>query len=164
MEEGDGVVGDDDGPGGVPAPPGERGREPPLYFFLDLLPRWEKGFPSGPWSPWRGRGESPSEIGSVSVSLSVPTFPDSALSPFLIFPEIRNSDWIETFNTICFQILAFLRQKKSNNRLTGCPRGSEACPLPRGPLEHRLALISLPKNHIYSKKNLCPFLSRLDSV
>ena len=41
--------GDDDGPGGVPAPPGERGREPPFFFFLlDLPPRWEKGFPS--WS------------------------------------------------------------------------------------------------------------------
>ena len=33
--------GDDDGPSGVPAPPGERGREPPsfFFFFLDLLPR-----------------------------------------------------------------------------------------------------------------------------
>ena len=30
----------DDGPGGVPAPPGERGREPPFFFFffLDLPP------------------------------------------------------------------------------------------------------------------------------
>ena len=39
--------GDDDGPDGVLAPPGERGREPPFFFFffLDLLPRWEKGFP-----------------------------------------------------------------------------------------------------------------------
>ena len=57
MGEGDGDVGEDDGgvgvdcgdhdgPGGVPAPPEERGREPPfLFFFLDLLPRWEKGFP-----------------------------------------------------------------------------------------------------------------------
>ena len=64
MWEGDGDVGeddggvgvdcgDDDGPGGVPAPPGERGRETPFFFFLDLLPRWEKGFPSGPWPPWR---------------------------------------------------------------------------------------------------------------
>ena len=80
--------GDDDGPGGVPAPPGERGREPPSFFFLDLLPRWEKGFPSGPWSPWRGRGESPSEIGSVSLSLSV-----SALwiLPFHRFLYIRRS-------------------------------------------------------------------------
>ena len=43
-------------PGGVPAPPEARGREPPFFFFfLDLLPRWEKGFPSGPWLPWRGR-------------------------------------------------------------------------------------------------------------
>ena len=63
--------GDDDGPGGVPAPPSERGREPPFFFFffffLDLLPRWEKGFPSGPWPPWRWRGGSPSEIGSLSL-------------------------------------------------------------------------------------------------
>ena len=63
-------------PGGTPVPPEARGREPPsfFFFFLDLLPRWEKGFPSGPWSPWRGRGESLSEIGSVSLSLSVSAF------------------------------------------------------------------------------------------
>ena len=84
--------GDDDGPNGVPAPPEERGREPPFFFFLDLLPRWGKGFPSGPWLPWHGRGESPSEIGSVSLCFCVL---DSALSPFLKFPEIRNSDWAE---------------------------------------------------------------------
>ena len=48
-------------PCGVPALPEARGREPPFFlFFLDLLPRCEKGFPSGSWSPWRGRGESPS--------------------------------------------------------------------------------------------------------
>ena len=53
-------------PDGVPAPPEARGRGPPFFFFfLDLLPRWEKGFPSGPWPPWHGRGESPSEIGSI---------------------------------------------------------------------------------------------------
>ena len=67
-------------PGGTPAPPEARGREPPsFFFFLDLLPSWEKGFPSGPWSPWHGRGESPSEIGYVSLSLPVSAFPDSAL-------------------------------------------------------------------------------------
>ena len=75
--------GDDDGPGGVPAPPGERGREPPFFFFLDLLPRWEKGFPSGPWLPWHGRGESPSEIGYVSLPLSVSALPDLAFHRFL---------------------------------------------------------------------------------
>ena len=66
-------------PGDVPAPPEARGREPPFFlFFLDLLPRWEKGFPSGPWLPWRGRGESPSEIGSISLflrSLILPLHP-----------------------------------------------------------------------------------------
>ena len=99
-------------PGGVPAPPEARWREPPsLFFFLDLLPRWEKGFPSGPWSPWRGRGESPSEIGSVSLSLSVSALSDSTLASFLLYPEIRNSDWVETFGQIFFQKLAFLQPK-----------------------------------------------------
>ena len=70
-------------PGGVLAPPKARGREPPFFFFfLDLLPRWEKGFPSGPWTPWHGRGESPSEIGSVSLSLSVSAFP--VFCPFTV--------------------------------------------------------------------------------
>ena len=97
--EDDGGVGvdcgdDDDGHDSVPAPPEEKGRGGPfVFFFLYLLPRWEKGFPSGPWPSWHGRGESPSEIGSVSLSLSVSAFSDSSLSPFLIFPEIRNSDW-----------------------------------------------------------------------
>ena len=136
MGEGDGDVGeddggvgvdhnDDDGPGCISAPPGERGRESPFFFFfLDLLPRWEKGFPSGPWPPWQGRGQSPSEIGYVSLSLSVSAFSDSALAPFHLYPENRTSDWIETFAQILFQKLAFLRPKKSINRLTRGPRGS----------------------------------------
>ena len=57
-------------PGSASTAPEARGREAPfLLFFLDLLPRWEKGFPSGPWLPWLGRGESPSEIGSISLFL-----------------------------------------------------------------------------------------------
>ena len=51
-------------PGSAPAPPEARGREPPsfFFFFLDLLPRWEKGFPFGPWLPWLGRGETPPRL------------------------------------------------------------------------------------------------------
>jgi len=90
-------------PGGTPVPPEARGRVPPsFFFFLDILPRWEKGFPSGPWPSWHGRGESPSEIGSVSLSLSVFAFSDSTLSLFLIFPEIRNSDWAEILTRSLF--------------------------------------------------------------
>ena len=36
----------DDGPDGVPAPPGERGRGPLLIPWYP--PRWEEGFPSSP--------------------------------------------------------------------------------------------------------------------
>ena len=73
-------------PGSAPAPREARGREAPFFsffFFLDLLPRWEKGFPSGPWLPWHGRGESPSEIGYVSLSLSVSAFQILAFPRFL---------------------------------------------------------------------------------
>ena len=87
--------GHDDGPRQRSGATGSKGeRAPFFFFFLDLLPRWEKGFPSSPWLPWRGRGESPSEIGSISLFLSVSAFLDSASSPFLIFPEIHNSNWV----------------------------------------------------------------------
>ena len=120
-------------PDGVPAPPEASGREPPFFFFLlDLLPRWGKGFPSGPWLPWLGRGESPSEIGSISLSLSVSVFPDPSPSPFLLYPEIRKSDWGESFAQIFLIKLAFLRQKKSGNRLTGGPRECQARPRGEG--------------------------------
>ena len=86
--------GDDDGRGGTPVLAEARGREPPslFFFFLDLHPRWEKGFPSVPWPPLQ-------DLICFSVSLcvfpSVSAFPDSGHSPFLKFPEIRNSDWAE---------------------------------------------------------------------
>ena len=94
MGEGDGDVGeddgDDDGPRWHSGATESKGQRAPffLFFFLGLLPRWEKGFPSGPWSPWRGRGESPSEIGSVSLSLSVFAF---LILPFHRFLYSRRS-------------------------------------------------------------------------
>ena len=73
-------------PGSALAPPEARGREAPFFLlFLDLLPRWEKGFPSGPWLPWLGRGESPSEIGSISLFLR------SQILPLHRFFYIRRS-------------------------------------------------------------------------
>ena len=97
MGEGDGDVGeddggvgedrgDDDGPRRRSGGTGSKGREPPFFFlFLDLLPRWEKVFPYGPWLPWRGRGESPSEIGSISLFLR------SQILPFHRFLYSRRS-------------------------------------------------------------------------
>ena len=130
-----------------------RGEGGPFVFvFLDLLPRWKKGFPSGPWPPWHGRGESPSEIGYVSLSLSL--FMRSQILPFHRFLNSRRSVTPIglNFGHDFYPDISFLRRNKGTNRLTGWPRGPRACPLPRGPLGHRLAWVFLPKNHIYSKK------------
>ena len=71
-------------PGGTPATPGERGREPPsTFFFLGLPPRWEESSPSVPWPPWQGGGGGPSEIGSPSPFTSVSRSPDLAEDCFL---------------------------------------------------------------------------------
>ena len=117
----------------VSAPPEDKGRGGPfVFFFLDVLPRWEKGLPFGPCPPWNGRGESPSEIGSDSLSLSVSAFSDSTLSPFLLYPEILNYDWGESFAQIFLIKIAFLRQKKSINRLVWGPGESRVCLPPWG--------------------------------
>ena len=100
-------------PDGIPAPPEARGREPPsssssLTFSLD------------------GRRVSPLVLGlhgmegreplqdwiclSVSVCFCVPDF---ALSPFLIFPEIRNSDWAEIW-TRFYRDISFLAAKEGH--------------------------------------------------
>ena len=111
-------------PGGTPVPPEASGREPPsLFFFLDLLPRWEKGFPSGPRPPWHGRGESPFEIGSVSLSLSVSAFSDSSLSPFLIFSEIRNFDWAEILTQFVSRYWLSCGERRAPTALQGGHEG-----------------------------------------
>ena len=148
-------------PGGGPSPPGARGGEPPFFFFfLDLLPRWEKGFPSGPWLPWHGRGESPSEIRYVSLSLSVPTFPDSALSPFLIFPEIRNSDWAEIWTRFLSGYWLYCGERRAPTALRSGHESPGRAPHPRASSH----VDSTSQNSHIFQKNLSKFLSRLDSV
>ena len=110
---------------------------------------------------WEGREPLRDWI-YLSVS-ALAALADSTPSPFPLYPEIRNSDWGESFAQIFLIKLAFLRQKKSVNRLTVGSRGSGArlgvghAPLPRAHLGYRFTLILLPKNHKYSKKHLRPF-------
>ena len=112
-----------------------------------------EGFPpSGPWLPWHGRGESPSKIGYVSLSLSVSVLHNFALSPFLKFPEIRNSDWIEIWTRFLSGYWLSCGKRRAPIALRGVHEGPGRAPLPRGPLGHRLTLILLPKIHKYSKK------------
>ena len=177
MGEGDGDVGeddgDDDGPWWHSDATGSKGERAPFFFFfffLDLLPRWEKGFPSGPWPPWHGRGESPSEIGSVSLSLSVSVFSSGSVSPFRIYMEIRNSDWPETFVVIFFEYQLSCGKRRASTALRvahespGRAQGGGRAPLSHGHPGHRFTLILPPENPKYSKIILRPFLSHLDSV
>ena len=87
-DDGSEVVGedcsDDDGPRWHSgATESEGGRAPLLLLLPWPPPRWEESSPSGPWSPWRRRGESPSEIGSPSVFSSFSRSPDVAENRFL---------------------------------------------------------------------------------
>jgi hypothetical protein len=76
----------DDCPGGVPAPPGERGREPPSFFFFLGLPLDGRRFsPLVLGLHGTRRGGSPSEIGSLSLFSSV------SCSCFLAFHRFLNS-------------------------------------------------------------------------
>ena len=88
----------------------------------------------------------------------------AALSPFRIYMEIRNSDWIKTFAVIFYQKLAFLRPKKGINRLSGGPRGLGARPPTSCPPRTLVCVDFSSRFSKYSKKYLRPFLSRLDSV
>ena len=69
-----------------------------------------------------------------------------------------------------FGIFMIFEKKNQRETMPEGPRGRGRTPGvrralgPRGHPGHRFALILLTENHKYSKKNLCPFLSRLDSV
>ena len=65
-------------------------------------------------------------VSRLDLSLCLSLFLHSALASFLLYPEIRNSDWGESFAQFFLIKLAFLRQKNSSNRLTRGPRGSGA--------------------------------------
>ena len=61
----------------------------------------DDGGHGGPWPPWHCRGMSPSEIGSVSLSLSVSVFFWLPFHRFVyIYMEIRNSD-----STVIFAVI-----------------------------------------------------------
>ena len=103
-------------PGGVPAPPEARGREPPSSS-------------SSLTSSLDGRRVSPLVLGSHGVGgARAPPRLDLSLcfyvlfcsvSPSHVYMEIRNSDWGESFTQIFLAKLAFLWKKKGVNRLTG---------------------------------------------
>ena len=77
-----------------------------------------EGFPLWSLAPMAWEGREPLRDW---IYLYVSVFSDSAPSPFPLYLEIRNADWGESFAQIFLVKLAFLRQKKRVNRLTGGP-------------------------------------------
>ena len=87
---------------------------------------------------------------SVSLCFCILKFFPFTVSYIL---EIHNSDWAEILTRSLSGYYLCCCERKASTALRGGHEGpGRAYPLPRGPLGHRLALILLPKNHIYSKK------------
>ena len=81
--------GDDDGPWQRSGANGSKGREPPFFFFfLDLLPRWEKVSPLVLGSHVLGGARAPSRL---DLSLCFPLFLRSLLALFHSFVYIWRS-------------------------------------------------------------------------
>ena len=122
-----------------------------------------EGFPL--WSlasmAWEGR-ESLRDWICLFVSLCF-CVPYSAISPFLKFPGSVTQIGLN-FGHDFYPDNSFLAEKEGHQppygvatRAQGAPYPLGGAPHPRGPLGHRLALIPLPKIHIYSKTNLHNF-------
>ena len=122
-----------------------------------------EGFPSGPWPPWLGTGDIPSEIGSVSLSLSVSAFLILAFHRFLYSRRSVTPIGLKLCTRFFLWILAFLQRKKGNSRLTRCRQGSGVPPALSAP-QASSRVDSTSQIHKYSKNNLHQFLSHLDSV
>ena len=98
-----------------------------------------------------GRGVGAPPRLNLSLFPSNSALPDSALSPFLKFPEIRNSDWAEIWTRFLSAYWLSFGERRAPTALRSGHEGPGRAPHPRGPLGHRLALILLPKIHMYSK-------------
>ena len=106
-----------------------------------------EGFPLWSLAPMAWEGREPLRDW---IYFSVSAFSDSTPSPFLKYPEIRNSDWGESFAQIFLIKLAFLRKKKSINRLTGSPGESRV----------RLPPWGAPLSPGHPVRRLVPFFRR----
>ena len=148
-------------PGSAPAPPEARGRGPPssshsLTSSLD----GRRVSPMVHGLHGVGGARAPSRL---DLSLCLSLFLRDILMPFHCFFYIRRSVTpigLKLSPRFFFQKLAFLRQKKGVNHLTGCPRGSGAR-LPLGarppaswpPRPSSRIDSSSQKSHILQKKS-----------
>ena len=167
MGEGDGDVGedvggvgvdcgDDYGPGGVPAPPEEKGRGGPSSS-------------SSLTSSLDGRRVSPLVLGlhgmggaiappRLDLSLSVSAFWNLPFHRFFYNRRSITPIGLKPSPRFFFQKLAFLRQKNSSNRLTGCPRGSGAPPASWPPRALSRVDSSSQISQIFQKYSLVVFI------
>ena len=99
----------------------------------------------------------------LSLCLSLFLHSRFCFSPFLLFPDICNSDWAEIWTRFLSEYWLSCGERRVPTALRSGHEGPGRALHPRGPLGHCLAFIPLPKIHIYSKK-IRKFLSCLDFV
>ena len=108
-----------------------------------------EGFPLWSLAPMAWEGREPLQDW---IYLSVSAFSAFTPSPFLLYLEICNSDWGESFAQIVLVKLAFLRQNKSVNRLTGGPREARECLPPWGARPYLMATSDTVSRWFYFPK------------
>ena len=157
-------------PSGTPAPPEARGRGPPFFFFfLDLLLDGRRVSPLILGSHGLGGARAPPRLDLPLCSLLFRA-PQIWPKPFLIFPEIRNSDCADLFT----QFFSRYKLPCARSRAPTDIRGEHNPPphamglgralVYRGPCGPPFLVIPTPKNHKYSKIILCGVASCLDFV
>ena len=94
----------------------------------------------------------------LSLCLSVSAFPDSALSPFLIFPEIRNSDWPEILTRFLSEYWLSCGERRAPTALQGGHKGQGRAPCLVGPTSIVSRWFHFPKITYIPKKYLSIFI------
>jgi hypothetical protein len=149
---------------------GREGEIAPL-LLLPWPPPWMGGeFPLWSMAAMASEGQEPLLDWISLFVLFCFAFLFSGLSPFLKFPEIRNSDCAEIL-TRFFPDISFLAPEEEPQPAYGVPTRHHRAPgggaraqVARGGCGPQFVMIPPPKNHIYSKIILRKNLLHLDFI
>ena len=100
-----------------------------------------------------GAGAPPRLDLSLSLFPSISALPDSALLPFLKFPEIRNSDWAEIWTRFLSGYWLYCGERRAPTTLRGGHEGPGRAPASWPPWASSRVDSFSQKSHIFPKKS-----------